>query len=275
MLLSVAVERWINLREATGEWSPDTARNGRYVWRRYSGMLGDRDLRKIDAGDIEDLFLDARALSPEWSNCRRAFVRGLFSWALRRGFIRRDPTVDTWPRLAETGETIFRTLSRTEERALCRQLWPAMVRYVVVAIATGLRRGTLYALDWSMVTADWILSIPAGVIKNRRAIRIPINRRAIRALGRRREAGRLLPGLPTKSKLNLRLLHAAQRAGLSRVEDLTSHQMRRTWVERFRDAGGTAEECMLVQGWSSRNVLISRYWPRCPESRAREILERI
>lgn len=275
LALSSAVERWIGVREATGAWCQRTATGVRGVWRRYLQLLGDRDLRRVKATDVEDLFLDSRSRSPEWANWRRFAVVGLFSWALRHGMIRRDPTVDVWPRLPETGEPVFRTLSREEEHALCRRLCAALVRYVVVAIATGLRRGTMYALDWSMVTADWVLAIPAGALKNRRPIRIPLNRRAIEALGRRRASGPLLPGLPDRSDINRLLQHAARRARLSSPHLVRTHQFRRTWVERFRDAGGTREECQLVQGWASSSVLLARYWPRVPEARAREILEQI
>lgn len=263
------------MRESTAAWCPKTAANARGIWRRYVDLLGDRELARISQEDVESLFLDTREKSPAWANYRRAIVRGFFSWAFRRGMATCDPTVDVWPYLPDPAEPTFRTVSRDEELSICRAAPTPLARYVTVAIATGLRRGTLYQSRWGWVSPDWMLIVPARAAKNRRPLRIPLNNRAIVALGARKaDDSPLLPGLPGKGRLNWKIQKAARKAGVD-PKDLTSHQFRRTWVERFRDAGGTREECQLIQGWQSANVLLTHYWPRVPESRARAIVELI
>lgn len=260
---------------ATKAWCPRTAANVRGIWKRYVGMLGNLSLREVKPSHIEILFFDTRHRSAGWANYRGKFVRGFFLWALRHGMVTRDPTIDIWPELPECSDPVFRTVSREEERKICGKAPRPLARYVVLAIATGLRRGTLYRLVWAWVTLDWILAIPAGALKNRRPIRIPLNKRAIEALGKRRDPeSPLLPNLPRIDRINEKIRYWARQAGVS-SKNLTTHQFRRTWVERFRDAGGTREECQLVQGWQSSNVLLERYWPRVTVDRARSILEKI
>lgn len=238
-------------------------------------MMGDRALARISPEDVEALFLDTRQRSPGWANYRRGIVQGFFNWAHHRGLLRENPAMDVWPYLADPSEPTFRTVTRDEELRICREAPTPLARYVTVAISTGLRRGTLYQSRWGWVSADWILVVPARAAKNRRPLRIPLNHRAIDAIGKRKaDDAPLLPGLPGKGRLNWKIQKAARRAGVD-PKNLTSHQFRRTWVERFRDAGGTREECQLIQGWQSANVLLTHYWPRVPEARARAIVEMI
>lgn len=169
----------------------------------------------------------------------------------------------------------YREVSRAEERKLCRALRPPEAKYVIVAIATGLRRGTIYAARWAWITEDGMIEVPPGAVKNKKALRIPLSARALKALGPRQPPeARLIVGLPKADNLNYRLRGGALAAGVDPC-NLTTHQFRKTWTARMVEAGATREEVQRIQGWSSANVMLNHYYPPVAADRARELVERV
>ena len=77
-------------------------------------------------------------------------------------------------------------MTEEEERKLryiIAKKWPAHLPELDLAINTGLRKGSQYALRWDMV--DWNsreLHIPNTVIKNGEALHVPLNVAAVAAL---------------------------------------------------------------------------------------------
>ena len=77
-------------------------------------------------------------------------------------------------------------MTEDEERKLreiIEKKWPAHLPELDVAINTGLRKGSQYALRWDMV--DWKsreLHIPNTEVKNGEALHVPLNAAAIAAL---------------------------------------------------------------------------------------------
>jgi integrase len=274
-LLSAAVARWIGRGKIAHRWCDLTAQNVGRIWRQFLGVVGDRPVTEIRPEHVENFLILTGEQSLDWERYRRSYIRSFFLWALRAGLIRRDPTLDVIVPIRGSGQRPFRTLTLLEEAGLSRCLRTDLRRYMILQITTGLRRGTLYLAHWSWVSEDWTLEIPGWALKNRRPLRLPLSARAIQILGRRgKPEDPLLPGLPHKDALNRCLRTGARRAGID-PDNLTSHQLRKTWVERFKAVGGSREECQLIQGWSSANVMLDHYWPRVPLARAREIIEQI
>ena len=270
--LSSAVDRWLAFQ--ADRWVEKTTSNRRMILDRLILLAGGGiPAKDLQDGHIQDLWL-AMQPGPGWARYVAGCLHGFCRWLQRRGILRVDPSM-AWPRVAYDPAGAFRTVSREEEARLLAVLPLPLQRYVVLAIGTGLRRGTLYSAVWSWVDSSWILSVPASAMKQGHALQIPLSVRVQELLGERgNPEDPLIAGLPCRDDLNRHLQAAARRAGVD-PEHLTSHQFRRTWVERARDAGASREEVQIMQGWASSSVLLTHYWPRVSAARSREIFERI
>ena len=270
--LSVAVERWLVF--SSGRWSAKTVLNVRSIMGRLMLTVGaDLLAADLEDGHIQDLWVAMRP-GPGWAHYVGAFLRGLCRWLQRRGILRVDPSM-AWPNVAHDPVGVFRTVTREEEERILPELSLPLRRYVVLGIGTGLRRGTIFASRWAWVDPTWTLNVPPAAMKNRRPLSLPLSARVREALGiRGAPEDPLIQGLPHPNDMNRRLRSAAVRAGMD-PKNLSTHQLRKSWVERAHDTGATREEVQLMQGWASSSVLLDHYWPRVSAARSREIFERI
>jgi len=270
--LSVAVDRWLAFH--AGHWCEKSTKNARSIMARLLQSTGRGLLAtRLEDGHIQDFWLTLKP-GPGWAQYVGSYLASLCRWLQRRGVLRSDPSM-AWPRIAYDRRGAFRTVSHEEEAQLLQVLSRAMRRYMVLAIGTGLRRGTIYSCIWGWVDSDWVLNIPASALKNRRALSLPLSAKVRAALGRRGSPDSpLISGLPHPDYANELLRNAAVLAGID-PKHLTTHQFRKTWVERCHEAGATREEVQLMQNWRTASVLLDAYWPRVATSRAREIFERI
>lgn len=237
---------------------------------RLAADLLRREVADLTEADLEGVFASTRG-SPGWVNYCGSCFRGLLRWAHRRGYMSRDIT-EAWPNLRDGAVRYGRVVTREEEAAILAVAPLLLRRFIVLAIATGLRLGTLTSLTWDCVRDRW-LEIPAELLKARRPLRIPLSRRAMAVLGVRLGGNeRLIP--LHRSSVTRSLRRYARMAGVSQ-EGLGAHQLRRTWVSRMRDAGATREEVQKIQGWETTSTLLRHYWPDVPAERAQELVDRL
>jgi integrase len=163
-------ERYLRHVEHVLERKPTTVADYGSILRRHlAPYFGSQAIERITAEHLA-AYMAAKAsegLQTKTVGNHLNFAHGLFSFALKRGWVAANPVaaVDR-PRAAGTNPDI-RYLDRGEVEALLRavpddQLGPTDRVLYLTATMTGLRQGELVALRWQDV--DWV----AGVVRVRR-----------------------------------------------------------------------------------------------------------
>lgn len=162
--------RYLSHVERVLERKPTTVADYGSILRRHlARYFGSQAIERITAEHLA-AYMAAKAsegLSTKTVSNHLNFAHGLFSFALKRGWVAANPVagVDR-PRLVGTNPDI-RYLDRGEVEALLRAvpddpLGPTDRVLYLTATMTGLRQGELIALRWQDV--DWV----AGVVRVRR-----------------------------------------------------------------------------------------------------------
>jgi integrase len=144
---------------------------------RYFGAM---PLRAITPGDVQK-FIDqcvngkseyGAPLRPASVNRRVTFLSGVFSEAVRRGFIGQNPAKGI-KSLPEHNDRLRWLTNAEEERLLLHS--PAFLRPIIrFALHSGMRRGEILNLKWSDIDLDRGIIVVAHS-KNHRTREIPMN----------------------------------------------------------------------------------------------------
>ena len=170
LTVEAATERYLDHLENVLERKPTTIGDYRSMKRKHlKPFFGERPLERVDPDEIRRYLRAKRrdGLATKTITNQLVFLHGLFSFAVKRGWVPTNPvaSVDR-PRAPEVDPDI-RYLDLTELEALLRAVddedFGATDRAIyLTATMTGLRQGELIALRWSDV--DW----PAARIRVRR-----------------------------------------------------------------------------------------------------------
>ena len=159
-----------------------------------------------------------------------------------------------------------RSITVEQAEALLREL-PAHQRDVVLfTLATGLRQSNVLRLEWSHVNLEsghaWV---DADQSKNRRAIAVPLNSKAVEVL--RRQVGKhavrvfTYAGRPLDRANTHAWQKALKRAG---IENFRWHDLRHTWATWHRQSGTPTHELQRLGGWRT-SVMVERYAHLAPD----------
>ena len=137
----------------------------------------------------------------------------------------------------------------------CWSACPPWLRDVVsVGLDTGLRRSNLVRLQWAWVhEAGTVLVVPRTQVKaKRRAVVIPLTRRAVAILAQQRRHSdeshvfTQPDGTPYQpDRVGMAVIRAARRAGLANV---SLHVLRHTFISRLVQAGRPLPEVAALAG---------------------------
>lgn len=164
------LERWLAHRKRDLTWATwDTYRQrteGRI--HRELGALPLRKVRAVHVVDFESKLYDA-GLSATTVRKYRMMLHGAFATAVKWGLIAANPAHGLDPIREDTDEV--RWLAASEQAALIDTAWSGykgrrsrLYVPVLVALATGMRRGELLALRWSDVDfAQGRVSVPRSL----------------------------------------------------------------------------------------------------------------
>ncbi len=134
-----------------------TAKDDEYRLKKYVyPMIGPRPVADITEQDIEHVLNEAsRKQGPKWRAKVHVYqaMRRLFDLAVMPGRIRKDNPVSRYLRPGRTKPMLFGYLYPSELLTLLRCDKVPVARRVLYALAvyTGLRKGSLYALTWGGV----------------------------------------------------------------------------------------------------------------------------
>lgn len=231
---------------------------------RVFSLLGWKYLRDVDADAFKRLrHADTSLSSRTWDRVLGE-VKTLMRWLVAGGRLLVDPFASVgkdrrrrikWPRRALTETEIERLLSVAKGR---RPIY-------LLALKFGLRRGELHGLTWNMIDrsgSPWLLTIPAGLTKNRTMAQFPIPPDV------QRELERLKPGpggrlFPKKAASALRLRTDLEAAGIPFVDAsgrrVDFHALRVTAITLARRAGVDPFQARLFARHSDQRLTDSVY----------------
>jgi integrase len=187
--------------------------------------------------------------------------RSLMSLSYRLGILDRKVTTNPARSVTHRFEDNSRVRFLTEEeekelRDIIEKNWPAHLPELELAINTGLRKGSQYALRWDMV--DWKLQelhIPNTETKNGEALHVPLNSAAIAALKAVFEAGdrkgRVFKSKKTGDPLKNGRHWFDDAVAAAKIKNFHWHDLRHTFASRLRMKGTPLEDIADLLGHRS------------------------
>ncbi len=178
------VEEWLaESRRSVAETTIEELRRAATRWLRFLPARAPvSDLNEKTLGG----FLDRRSheVRPRTLNKERGYLRWFFSWAVRRGILRRNP-VEAIPASKVPGRRP-RALDQEEQARFLQALesaTPAIRTLGILALETGLRRRSLLALEWERIDLErgWY-SLPAEAMKGGVDFEAPLSEAAVAVL---------------------------------------------------------------------------------------------
>ncbi len=156
------------------------------------GGLGDKPLTSITEDDIEAFFMQLRAKGRAAStrNHYMQLATAMFRWAVRKGYLTRNPISDSDTLKREKHAKRDRRLELGEESRLLEAAGASLQRLIIAAVETCCRRGELLALQWRDVDISrreiLIRAEEEGARKTGQGRRLPMSARlaAVIEMGR-------------------------------------------------------------------------------------------
>lgn len=259
--LADAIDRY--RRDVLPEKAENTRRHQERQLTWWEGELGNIRLHALTPARItearDDLMAD-RGVSGPTANRYTAVLSHVFTRALQWGWVRENPVRGIAKRRENPGRTRF--LSKDELARLlesCRQSRQSDLELMVMmALATGTRRGELLSLRWSEVDLERGLARLVDT-KNgdKRAVTLTPTVRA-RLSERQPKTGLVFhaPGEPERPLDPRGAFEAAcERAG---IEDFKWHDLRHTTASYLAMSGATLAEIAAVLGHKTLQM-VKRY----------------
>ena len=233
--------------------------------KAFSAITTDDVERAIDAKatretkvvQIRSKAVERRVGGRVVANRLHAYLRALWNWAIRKGYVERTPFARAGQPVvrAHREEPRSRRLEGDEETRLLAACSPHLRDLAVAAIETGCRLGELLSLTWGQVR--WLqneLFLPAAKTKTRADRHVPISA-ALREVLVRRQQGPDAEPLPNDAfvfgneigepvgSIKTAWRGACRRAG---IENLHFHDLRHEAGSRKLEAGWPLH---AVQHW--------------------------
>jgi integrase len=195
--------------------------------------------------------------------------------ARRAGKVTVNPARDT--RHQREDNSRVRYLSDAEEKKLHEVIQSDYAEHMpefTLAMSTGLRKGSMYGLTWSMI--DWngrMLNIPADKMKGGRPLHIPLNELALAALRtvyqRGEKTGRVFASNKTGQPLaNSRhwFEKAVSKAG---IQDFVWHDLRHCFASKLRMKGAKLED--IAELLAHRSLTMSKRYAHLGPNQLHEV----
>src|SRR2546425_8840982 len=224
---------------------------------RLKEWFGSHPADELVPNEIENTL--ARVAEQEnWAASTFNHYRSLMSLTYRLGILNRkvasNPARSVPHRREDNSRVRFLTAEEEKTlRKLVEAKWRIHVPELDLAINTGLRKGSQYALNWDMV--DWkarMLHVPRAETKNEEPLHMPLNNAAMAALKEVHKGGngkgRVFKSLKTGEPLeNGRhwFDDAVLEAG---IKNFHWHDLRHTFASRLRMKGAALEDIADLLG---------------------------
>lgn len=203
----------------------------RLVQKDYHGLLSG-PASEITQLAIEELREDRRrssGITCSTANKSVTAIKALLNWAAKRGLIPDNPLANLQKLKEVDSCQKTRYLSPAERTRLCEVInnrTDLMKPMIIIALNTGIRRGSLFALEWDDVNfAERTITLNAENAKSKKQMIIPMNQVVIDALLAWRE-------ISEKNKL----VFSSPRSGglLNNVKKTWASILKQAEIENFR-----------------------------------------
>jgi integrase len=275
-----AIDLWVEWKASSGDWVPGVQENVRRMSRRWLQAFGDKPVAAVDELDLErhEMARASAGVAPSTMNQERAFLRSWCKYVRAHRWCKADwnPTVN-WKRRLEVVRKKYVPIPADAEARIRQEAEGLQVgwvwRMITFAITTNLRRGAIMALKVGMVSSDAdgsYLNAPAAIIKNKKALRIPLSPRAVDAMGPlegRRPEESLFRAPQKKSQLSYWVKRVMHLAGLD--PSCSFHDTRRTFVQRLSRERVPMNVIMKLGGWKRPNTMLEHYCDLAEEEQRR------
>jgi len=219
----------------------------------------------------------AEKWAPSTYNHYRSLMMLVYREARRAGKVLVNPARDVRHRREDNSRVRF--LTSTEEtklREVIQDNWPEHSPEFELAISTGLRKGSMYALTWPMV--DWtgrMLNIPTS--KNGEALHIPLNAAALAALKvvyqRGDGTGRVFESAKTGNPLQNGRHWFDAAVKKAQVADFRFHDLRHHFASKLRQAGAKLED--ISELLCHKSLSMSRRYAHLGPNQLHEVVSRL
>lgn len=136
--VSDLIPTYLREKKALGEFSHSTTICARSTLFQFAGFVGGRKVQNIGPSLIDKWLISLEHLAPATRRERLSKVRGLFTWAIRRGYCKRNPAAET--RGPKQPRTIPRALNAAAIRQILDACPDARARLIIILmIQQGLR----------------------------------------------------------------------------------------------------------------------------------------
>lgn len=242
------VPKYLQARESElrAKSHSEVSRYLKHAWQPLHSQTIDAITRQNVVTVVDDLARDSGKVAADRA---RMALSGLFGWAIDRGYLDTNPTLNVRAR----AQNRMRERVLTEPELL--EVWNACQddnhgRIVRLLILTGQRRAEIGNLGWPEISLEKRqVELPERRTKNGRSHVVPLSNEALAILeGIAAKDGRdLVFGLgaggfsgwsKAKSELNERIAEARKRAGIKKVMPAwTIHDLRRSFVTHVSERG--------------------------------------
>ena len=221
--------------------------------------------------------MKAKGNSPATINKRLRYIRAALNAGIKRGYLSKSP-FDT-SLFLPVEEPIPRIITADEEQRLLKAAEEAygsqMKTFVVVALATGGRRGELLSLTWDRIILDGTEPhVVFTMTKSHRDRLVPLHATAVSVL-RRLQAATLRDGGPfrgiTPDQILKRWRHICD---IAEVDGATIHDMRRTFVTRLSRAGVPLAAAQKLAGHTVLTTTM-KYYTGTSEADLRDAIRKL
>lgn len=248
---------------------PASVRNFTRAWRSYEQWCVQTGLdpEAVEPWQVEDYFFGL-AYAPSTKRMYMAQIRAAYRYALRRGTISKDPTLDLeFPKVPERE---IRTLTNDQLRVFKSQCYNDRQWLMFHLFAyTGCRRNEIRELTWSNVSSSSNTLFVVGKYNKSRLIPIhPVLGEVL--AGFKQPAGKAVIGNAYGRPFHYTYYDDILK---SFAAGATFHDFRRT-VASSLDANGVAEgEIMKIMGWAPKTVFDRHYRNVAPERLQKAMLK--
>ena len=258
-----AAKHWIS--EKSGKKSIKTDKGMlRWIKPYWNDLL----LTEITPNAIRKLAEIKKAeSSSSTANRYLALIKSILRTSYDREWIDRLPSIKLYP----LENRRIRWLTKEEAGKLIEAL-PEDIRPIAIfALATGLRRGNVFHLEWSQIDPSRRVAwIHGEQSKSGKAIGVPLNETALDIIGRQKELHEIFVFPDKNGKARVRLdgriwRNALEKAG---IENFRWHDLRHTWASWHIQSGTPIPVLQELGGWHSY-AMVQRYAHLAPEHLAK------
>jgi integrase len=283
MTFNEALTRWIDSQCLPGRWAPKTQHlRGLQipVWRLVLGGLELADVRPPDVLRLVSKITMKYSIS--YGVSHRVAFKQFWGWTAAMGWTTHDPTkVWTRPKCPKKRRPI--RLPEEYLDRICRHLLPIETALCRFAFVTGLRWGTLTALEGHEVhelagPAPWLEIAPEKMkVLRSEPFTIGLSARAaeiLRGLPIERDR-RVFAGLLGYYAVRKHLRAAIVAAGLAEeLRGFSFHGFRKGFATRLLDNGVDVRTIMDLGAWASPQMILSHYAATAHRDQQRAAVDR-